>query len=213
MMESYHKINTIFKRDKQKKVIEGEWSVPEFEYLQHCLWNMDEKIDGMNIRVDWDTQYVTIDGRNENSSLPAFLCKYLFHKFNKEVFEEHFKDVPITLYGEGFGYGLQGKMGIAYAKDTLFDNKSASFLLFDVRIGEYWLERYNVQDVAEKLKVGMVPFVDTSTFVDAIKLCKEGFESNLGVVTAEGLVMRPIVEMYNRKGERIIAKLKVRDFK
>ena len=213
-MDKYHKINTIFKRDALKKIIEDDWTLPEFEYLQNCLWNFDEKIDGQNIRVGWDTMYMTIDGRNENSSIPSFLANYLFSKFTPELFKGKFTDpdYPVTLYGEGFGYGIQGQRGVEYAKNALYALKTCGFLLFDVRVGDYWLERHNVKNIAETFKVGTVPELGTGTLNEAVEMCKKGFESQLGKINAEGLVMRPCVEMYNRKGERIIAKLKERDF-
>jgi hypothetical protein len=34
-MNEYHKIHTIFKRDEKGKLIFGDFSRPEFEYLQH----------------------------------------------------------------------------------------------------------------------------------------------------------------------------------
>ena len=56
-MEKYHKIMTVFKRDpetKYKTLLMGEWALPEFEYLCCNPWVFTEKIDGTNIRVNWD---------------------------------------------------------------------------------------------------------------------------------------------------------------
>lgn len=209
-MEKYPKIQTIFKRDKNKKIIIDDWSLPEFEYLKDCLWNWDEKIDGQNTRIDWNCEDIYFDGRNENSSFPANLANYLFKKFNYLQFKTHFEDCPVTLYGEGFGFAIQGKMGVAYSKELPF---KCGFNLFDVRIGDYWLERHNVKDIADKLVIDTAPNLGVGTFAEAIKLCKNGFDSTIGDCQAEGLVMRPVVEMLDRQGERIIAKLKVRDFK
>ena len=210
-MEKYHKINTIFMRDEKKKIIKGQWTLPEFEYLQNNIWNFYEKIDGMNIRINWDGNKVTYDGRNDNSSLPAYLVTHLLN-FNSEKFEEHFKGIPVTLYGEGFGYGIMGKMGAAYSQNFV-DSKSCSFILFDVKIDGYWLEKNNVEDIAQKLYIPVVPLISQGTLHDAISICEQGFISKLGNIIAEGLVMVPKTEIYTRMGERIIAKLKMRDFK
>lgn len=50
-MEKYQKIQTIYKRDENKKVILGNFSRPEFEYLQNVNWRYTEKVDGTNIRI------------------------------------------------------------------------------------------------------------------------------------------------------------------
>ena len=53
-MNEYHKIQTVFKRDMQKNgktLLEGHWTLPEFEYLSVNIWSWSEKVDGTNIRV------------------------------------------------------------------------------------------------------------------------------------------------------------------
>ncbi len=209
--EKYPKIYTLFERNEKKKVIVGNWSLPEFEYLKDCLWHYDEKIDGMNLRIEWLHPQWTIDGRNDNSSLPAYLVNYLMGKLerNRRAWEEF---EAVTLYGEGFGFGIQGKMGISYAKESLPSKDSCGFRLFDIKIGEWWLERDNTDDVAEKLRFDTVPSLGSGTIDEAIKMCQAGFTSQLGDVIAEGLILRPPVDLFTRKGERIIAKLKYRDF-
>lgn len=47
-MNEYHKIQTLFKRDmttKKKSLIEGQWTLPEFEYLANNRWIFTEKVD------------------------------------------------------------------------------------------------------------------------------------------------------------------------
>jgi hypothetical protein len=53
-MKEYHKIQTVFKRDPSnnyKTLLEGEFAIPEFGYLQDNEWVFTEKVDGTNIRV------------------------------------------------------------------------------------------------------------------------------------------------------------------
>ena len=48
-MTQYHKIQSVFKRDpntKFKTLLEGEYSIPEFEYLKDNEWVFTEKVDG-----------------------------------------------------------------------------------------------------------------------------------------------------------------------
>lgn len=209
----YPKIQTIFKRDEKKKIIEKEWTLDYFEYLQFNMWLMTEKIDGTNIRIGWnpEDQFVTIDGRTENAQLPSILVNYLLRRFTYDKFSAF--DHPIGLYGEGFGKGIQGKYGKAYYEGFLGggDDKNG-FILFDVKIGDYWLQRPDVIDIGEKLDIPVVPSVETGTLWDAIDLCKKGFKSKLGDITAEGVILTPVVSVCKRGGGRLIAKLKVRDF-
>lgn len=212
MTTKYPKIQTIFKRGEKKKIIEGEWTLPEFEYLQNNLWRGTEKIDGTNIRIGWDfeKQFVTIDGRTENANIPARLVNHLIQRFPKERFGKYLHN--IGLYGEGFGAGIQGKYGKAYSEGVLNDKNANGFMLFDVKVENYWLRKEDVEDVANVLDIPVVPEVMIGTLHDAIKLCKAGFMSKLGDITAEGMVLKPLVEICKRGGGRLIAKLKVKDF-
>lgn len=68
-MKEYHKIQTCFKRDeKTKRIIEGDWTLPEFEYLKDCQWVFTEKVDGTNIRVMWNGQRPQVS----NDVMPFF---------------------------------------------------------------------------------------------------------------------------------------------
>lgn len=205
----YHKIQTIFKRDeKTKRIVEGNFSLPEFEYLYECPWEFTEKVDGTNIRIIWDGENVTFGGRTDSAQIPANLIGRLQELFmttpKKLLLKEVFPGGAI-LYGEGYGNKIQ-----AVGKDYLPDR--SDFILFDVKVGDWWLERENVNDVASKLSILSVPVIGTGTLKEAIELVRGGQQSQLGNLTSEGIVARPKVSLFNRKGERIIAKIKHRDF-
>jgi len=208
-MKKYHKIQTVYKRNpatKMRTLLEGDFSLPELQYLANCEWEFTEKIDGTNIRVHWDGEgSIVIGGRTDNAQIHADLYGVISDAFDACLLEQSFSGVPVTFYGEGYGHKVQ-KVGKMYLPD------SHSFILFDVRIDNYWLERHNVIDIAGELGIDSVPIWGTGTLYDAIDMVREGFKSKLGDLTAEGLVMRPIVEMYNRRGERVISKIKHRDF-
>ncbi|MCP4215045.1 MAG: RNA ligase family protein, partial [bacterium] len=73
-MKQYHKIQTVFKRDpenRHKTLLEGEFSIPEFEYLQDNDWIFTEKVDGTNIRVMFDGEKITFGGKTERAQIPA----------------------------------------------------------------------------------------------------------------------------------------------
>ena len=209
-MNEYHKIQTVFKRDQTtKKIIEGDFTFPEFEYLKDNLWTFTEKVDGTNIRVMWNGESVVFGGKTDNAQIPVNLLYALQAMFegmpNKAKLAEVFGDSKeVCLYGEGYGPKIQAGGG-NYRKD-------ASFVLFDVKIGPWWLKREDVDGIAKKLGIDSVPTVGEGTLTEAIELVRKGQKSIWGDFTAEGLVVRPKVELMCRNGGRLITKIKHRDF-
>ena len=51
------------------------------------------------------------------------------------------------------------------------------------------------------------------TLEQIVALVREPFASKIGTAMAEGIVARPIEPLFDRKGARIIIKLKTKDFK
>ena len=208
-MNPYHKIQTVYKRDPENKfrtLLEGHFALPEFEYLARNEWVFTEKVDGTNIRVDWDcTERVRFGGRTERAQIPTFLLDRLQILFPPAKFGILYPDTPMTLYGEGYGAKIQ-KGGGNYISNGV------DFILFDVKIGGWWLKREDVEDIAANLMIGVVPIIGTGTLLDAVELVRAGFESEIGTKVAEGIVMRPATELCTRSGHRIIAKVKHKDF-
>lgn len=241
-METYHKIQTLFKRHLdgpyKGKMIRGDWTTPELKYLANNQWEFTEKVDGTNIRVELirveDSLVVKFGGRTNNARIPEPLLESL-HK----IFPEHpTKAYPsdreanildwmrshdlhgVTLHGEGYGPKIQG--GGKYREDH-------SFVLFDVKIGDWWLDGENVKDVAHNLGIDVVPVIGYGTLQDAIDIVSDGItfnshgtirrwgagglQSRWGNFLAEGIVARPVVPMFDRMGNRIITKIKTVDFK
>lgn len=110
-----------------------------------------------------------------------------------------------TLYGEGYGAGIQS--GGYYRKDN-------SFIGFDVKVDDMYLLRENRDDIFKKLGVDIVPYMGTFTVDEAIEFVKKGFNSKVAEEThlAEGLVLRTPMGLKSRRGERIIFKVKTCDF-
>ena len=210
-MKTYHKINTIWKRDQQGKLLEGQWSRPEFEYLKDNAWVFTEKVDGTNIRVMWDgIGQITFGGKTDNAQMPAGLVAALNNLFlgglGLKYFSENWKDVPCCLYGEGYGAKIQ-KIGGNYKAD------GQDFVLFDVRVGHLWLDRDSVADIATQLGLRVVPVYTTGTLQRMVDLVRDDvLLSHWGPFKAEGLIGRPVHELLDRRGERIITKLKAVDF-
>jgi ATP-dependent RNA circularization protein (DNA/RNA ligase family) len=208
-MIEYCKINTLFKRDeKTHKIIEGNWSIPEFEYLKDNLWFFEEKIDGTNIRIYWDGKELKYGGRTDNAQIPVTLHNRLDDIFKKQIdyFRNTFAEKEVLLFGEGYGKKIQS--GHLYTtRDADVD-----FCLFDVKIGKWWLDRENVIAIANDLKLRKPESFEIGVLQKAIDIVRCGFKSAWCDLQAEGLVLRPTLELKTRRGDRVIAKLKTRDF-
>lgn len=211
-MRPYPKIATVYKRDERGKILLNEFSRPEFEYLKDNYWEIEEKIDGTNIRIGWDGHKITIGGRTDNAQIPTFLLNKLNELLPPEklakVFpwdeedEEH--TLNVVLYGEGFGARIQ-KGGGNYLKDDV------GFALFDVWAGGLWLTRLSVQDIATTLGLHAPASLMLGQLSELERLCRNRFESSFGPFTAEGAIARPEGGFLDRRGQRIITKLKCRD--
>lgn len=210
-MDKYHKIQTVWLRDpdtKFKTLIKGQWAKPEFEYLANNEWIFTEKIDGTNIRVIYDnetTWQIEFLGRTDKAQIPPFLLDKLNEIFPIAKFTELYPETPMTLYGEGYGAKIQ-KGGGNYISDDV------NFILFDVMINGNWLDHANVEDIANCLEINLVPIVEEGRLITAIDIVETGFQSLIGTQLAEGLVMKPIIELNDRRGNRIVTKIKCRDF-
>ena len=204
-MKEYHKIQSLFKRDqKTNQFILGEWALEEIGYLANLDWEWDEKIDGTNIRVIWDGVNRKFGGRTDNAQIPAYLFERLEVLFTPEKLKEAFGEAPATLYGEGFGAKIQS------GGDYL---PTVDFILFDVLIDSFWLKREDVAGIAEKMGLRITNIVGKGPISAAMEFVKAGFQSAIGTKKAEGLVLRPQVQLFTRQGHRIITKVKTRDFK
>ncbi len=219
-MEEYHKIQSVFKRDPEnnhKTFLYNLYSRPEFQMLKDLSWAWTEKFDGTNIRIGWDGVFGTFGGRQKNSQIPATLMNKLNDLFSPETLRECFSGDHVlaegshmTLYGEGYGARIQ-KGGGNYIPDGV------DFILFDVLATtptgqKIWLDRQGMVDISYKLGIKHVPIVGYGTINQAIGLARDGFPSSIGTGQSEGLVLRPRVEMLTRMGNRIITKIKYKDF-
>lgn len=210
-MKKYHKIQTVFKRDpetKFKTLLEGQFSLPEFEYLAENEWIYTEKVDGTNTRIMFDGEKITFGGKSDNSQIPSKLLNNLNELFlpRLELFKSFFGiECNVCLYGEGYGKGIQAA-GKNYSEEQ-------KFVLFDVNIGGWWLKSDDVEDIARKLLIDIVPVIGSGTLYKMIEDVRSGIVSDWGDFKAEGIVARPKVELKTRDGHRIITKLKCRDFR
>ena len=209
-MREYHKIETIYARDNNgtKKLIEGWYRNETVEYLANNEWLFTEKIDGTNIRIYWDGHKITFGGRTDRANIPARLVnklnKIFLNEETEQLFEQKFGEKEVILFGEGYGAKIQA-VGSDYRSDV-------GFILFDVLIGENYLNRESVEDIAKAFGLEIVPIVLRGTIEEAVAFIKRKPNSTIGKAKMEGVVGRPEVELLDRCGHRLIVKIKCRDF-
>lgn len=202
----YTKIQTLWKRDDRGVVVIGDYSLPELEYLAGNFWTWTEKIDGTNIRLHWNGAEVTIGGRTDNAQVPARLVANLAPLIDPGLWKSVFPDADdVTVYGEGYGAKIQS--GGMYRPDQ-------ALIVFDVLVGPWWLRPADVADVACRLGLDVVPALTPMSLTLAwTSLCAGHFDSAWPGARIEGYVGRPAVELFSRKGERLLVKMKVRDWR
>ena len=209
-MIEYNKIETLWKRDMDgtKKLLVGEFRNPTVEFLKDNIWQFTEKVDGTNIRVYWDGHKVQFGGRTERAQIPSDLVNYLNSVFGtneaEQIFEEKFGEMPIILFGEGYGPKIQN--GGAYRNDV-------SFIMFDMLISGNYQPRESVEDIAKAFGIDVVPIIFEGTIQEGVDFVKTHPNSTMGAAKMEGLVGRPKVEMRDRCGNRVIVKIKWEDLK
>lgn len=212
-MKEYHKIETVFARDMEgtKKLIIGQYRNPLVEILKDVQWVATEKIDGTNVRIYWDGHKVSYAGRTERAELHKDLKAFLESKFctpeAEQVFEQLFGEKEVYLFGEGYGAGIQ-KAGTYYIDDK-------QFIMFDVCVNGYWLDKENVRSIAKAFDVKCVSVVKTGTLAELIDYVRTKPKSVHSIdpdLEMEGVVAQPCVETRDQSGNRVVVKIKVCDF-
>ena len=158
---------------------------------------------------------MTFGGRTDNAQLNADLVKWLYENITDEKMRAVFPEIPVVIYGEGYGAGIQ-KGGGDYSP-------TKKLIVFDVfvvdpvnsRMGGWWLSWEATCDVAEKLGLDVVPYLGEMTLEEATEKVRAGLKSMASVVNskdAEGMVGRPLEALFDKKGHRLIVNLKTKDF-
>lgn len=220
----YPKIETLFDRDKSThKVNLGEYRLPEFKMIDK--WLVTEKIDGTNIRIELKSgptvggisRHVSYHGRTDRAQMPTTLVNWLHEHIPQEKVLDAFDlATRVTIFGEGYGAGIQ--KGGNYRSDV-------SFRIFDVVVDDgdwrWWLNWDSVRNIAAKLEVKTVPVFGVDLSMNKAIALVHGLSSvtfaehkNPETVEQkqEGVVCKTEPIMLQRNGQRIVWKLKRKDF-
>jgi hypothetical protein len=212
-MHLYPKIQTVWRRDAQTyKVVPGEYSRPEFGMIDWNFWDITEKIDGMNVSFRYDSEMdsIVLRGRTQNTEFRGSWVQPLRnirdHLYDGMRNIAHFHGLAyLTIFGEAYGPGIQN--GGDYS-DTV------SFRAFDMQAEDAWLNAYEFEDNADKLHIETVPKITFAGRYDVEQFVQNGFKSWLGdgKQQAEGIVAKTSIPLFDRRGRRLIWKLKTKDF-
>ena len=273
-METYTKIDTLYKRYQfdskdcpnkdwlkfKNKIILGEFSFKEAEYLFNCLWEAYSKIDGTNSKIAFfpSTGEIRVEGKTEKAQsqhgqfemlqeigerIKPQLCamfpkenarfapikdgnKIKFWDVSSEIdryananpvtpnregqYEVCLEEVPIYIYGEYFGTGIQ-KCGSRYIQN------GNGFRVFDIKQQGWWLPKENRDAICKELGLETVPFLGVMTLRDIEDMVRSGFTTKFEgaadpTMIEEGIVARPIIPLCSGNGNRIIVKVKYCDY-
>ena len=195
------------KTHKQRKLISRSgcgYRTKTLDYLRNQEWHFKRKIDGANLRVQWNGEQALWNGKSNSFVCGANLTEYMNETFLEEIFEEKFgRDKVVTLFGEHMGPKVQGNE-LGLEKDE--------FILYDVNVDGTWLDTDGIMDTAEYFKIRTVyDLMDNcypyDTLDELIRRVSSGEFAQW-----EGIVATPLVELRDQNGKRIIVKIKNRDY-
>jgi ATP-dependent RNA circularization protein (DNA/RNA ligase family) len=215
----YPKIETLYNRDDKFKVIPTEIRMPEFSLVNR--WVITEKVDGTNVRVALHPDgTVEFGGRTNDAQMPTFLLEYLQRTFTPDKMKEAFQpESLVILFGEGYGPKIQ--KGGNYSDRIgfrLFDCVVAG----DIPGGWWWMEDQSIKNIADNLGILTVPYITTidclpTSLADLAEILGSSVVSMQDIgrhdYTPEGIIARTSPMLFTRRGERVMWKLKYRDFK
>jgi hypothetical protein len=232
-MKTYPKIKTLFKRGEDKKVI-NELQVTDFDNVKNII--VLEKIDGTNaqivLSINYETLKVNIQFCSRETEIKEkdvmFIantcCKRLkldkiaewyYNNFALDTTTGIVKEqaTEVRLFGEVYGAGIN--------KGGKYSNEH-QFRLFDIQVGNSFMNWSDARQIADKLEIKTAPIVykgqiDCMLSYEFLKYILEDlFKTNIDEQgtggLAEGLVIRSEPLLLNRFGERVIAKIKRSDF-
>jgi hypothetical protein len=161
-----------------------------------------EKIHGTSAHVRWSDGKVWFHSGGEKPERFASL-------FDEAALASAFAELgqpTVIVYGEAYGGKQQGQSH-RYGLEL-------KFIAFEVQVGDVWLSVPNAHGVTAKLGLEFVHYAKVSTDLAAldaerdapsVQARRNGIE---GDKPREGVVLRPMTEFVDHRGDRVIAKHK-----
>lgn len=161
-----------------------------------------EKIHGTSAHLLWKENQVLFfsGGEKRERFLTLFDKDALASGFSSLGYEK------MVIYGEAYGGSQQGQ--------SWRYGKNLKFIAFDVKIGDLWLAVPSAIEITEKLGIEFVHYAKVSTDLEALDAERDAPSEQAqrngvnGIYPREGVVLRPLIELTDNSGSRIIAKHK-----
>lgn len=211
-MREYPKTDNLFKRNPSNKseLILGKYTRPEFSIVS--AWDVTEKVDGTNVRL-WFTSagHVAYAGRTNDATFSQVQHKFLSDlvaSLTKKVHAKmaEFELMQLVIFGELYGPRIQS--GGNYSDEL-------GFKAFDMQVNDYtWLAPDSVRANCDEFGLDAVPSLGVMFTEDIVEMVIDGFPStfarNVDYI-AEGVIAKPLYNLYDQRGERVMFKLKHKD--
>lgn len=128
---------------------------------------------------------------------------------DKKIYGVQLEEVPIYIYGEYYGQGIQ-KCGGRYGDKN-------DFAVFDIEVNGWWIPKDIRDAYCKGLGLKQVPFVGIATLHEFEQMVMKGFETKVEgakdpSLIEEGIVARPTMPIKDPRGRRIIVKIKYCDY-
>jgi hypothetical protein len=169
-----------------------------------------EKVHGTSAKLIWHTSEGGLGLTYNAGGASHEVFKGIFDDWGLQEAFKALGHPDVTVFGEAYGGKMQGM------KATYGDK--LAFIVFDVKVGDTWLSVPDAEDVAKKLGLEFVPYERVPTdlaSLDAQRDRPSRVAERRGCGTdkiAEGVVLRPLLEFTDNRGNRIISKHKRAEF-
>jgi hypothetical protein len=164
-----------------------------------------EKIHGTSAHISWNFTNKIVNFSSGGESHENFI-KLFDQEFLKAKFVEVFPDIDVVIFGEAYAGKQQGQSHVY--------GKQSKFIGFDVKVGDYWLNVPNAEDVCKQFNIEFVHYrkievnlenLTAERDMDSVQAVRNGMGYGH---KREGVVLRPLVEMRINNGDRVICKYK-----
>lgn len=187
----YYNIPNLYKSDGQKILL-----------FKECY--VLEKIHGTSTAITWKNRNIRFKSGGLDHSTFVKL-------FDEDDLRERFKKMghsSVRICGEGYGGECQG-MGEVYGPNY-------SFVAFDVKVGDCWLNVPNASDVAHKMGLDFVDYERVPAEIEDLREqlnrpSVQAKKNGMGEHPREGIVIRPLITLRRNNDKRVIAKWKTKE--
>lgn len=168
-----------------------------------------EKIHGTSAHISYKDNNLHYFSGGAKYSEFAKLLDHL--ELNEQFISQGFLEKGIVVFGEAYGGKMQGM------SDTY--GKTLKFVVFDIKVGDTWLGVEDAHKLSTNLGLDFVSYNRILTDLDLIDIERDKPSAQavkngiLDPKMREGIILRPIIELRDNRGNRIISKHKRNEFR